>query len=978
MISVKGKLLKAAAASAAGCLVLSAAAGCMPERYSGQLIINEVMSKNTTYLSDASGSYPDWVELYNPGSKSISLSDWFISDDELNPDKYNLPDVTIEPGGYIVVFCDGEDRYDPETGEIHANFGISASGEKLFLMSRSGKLNSVELGESLSNISYGRVQDGSAPEDTYMWFAAPTPGKANEGAYSVNAADVAQEIKSSLLITEYSAYNGATLPAPDGGYYGYVTVKNISDEEIVLGGYCLSDNANKPDKWHFPSDIRLGAGETLKVWCSGTDTSADGFVTTNFKFNYKDDNLVLSLAGTTVQSISVAAASEGVCGVMEEGDAASFKYRRISGVKLFDTPEEACTVESIGVCINEVSAVKGNGASEEYDWIELYNATGTDVDLTGWSISDSEDDRTKFVFEDKVIKAGGYVLVYCAGESPKSTKKNSLYADFKLSTAGETLYLINEDSVAVDVFTTGKLRSSVTSGRAVNGTGERVFFKTPTPGKENAAESCSGYTFNPVLSHDGGFVSPGTEVHIASQEGGVTYRYTTDGSIPTSSSPEFRGITLRKNTVLRVKAFKEGKISSDVVTATYLMSDTENTSLPVVSLVSDPDGLFSEENGIFAFGPSYSSSFPYTGANFWKDWEREANFEYYVGGEKVLSVLAGIKIFGQYSRAYDQKSVAVYFRGDYGTKSVTYPFFEDSDHDTLTSLVLRAGGQDQGMTRIRDAYCSQVIKGYTSLVFQEWTPIAVYINGEYYGLYGLREKINAEWLGMYAGVDGNNVDLIKGNRSAKSGTNEAWLALTDYVKSHDLSVDEYYDYVCSQVDVDNFIEWLATEIFFCNGDTGNIKFYRERSDTGKWRWIFYDLDMTLRNEALWNSYNAFEKLFNPAGHGSNNSFSTALQCGLMKNSEFRDKFAKRFAELLNTAFMPENMKAELDRMIDLIDGEMERHCERWGKPATYDDWREEVDNLYRIIAGRRDHVKEQLIEFLDLTDAEVAELFPQG
>lgn len=958
-------------------LILSSLASCMPEAYTGELTINEIMAKNSSFLSDSTGAFPDYVELKNTGDVPVRLSDWFISDEELDPAKYNLPDVTLEAGGYIAVFCDGENYFNAENNEIHASFSISSSGEEIFLLSKSGKRSSVKVGESLANISYGRVEDGSENDGAYMWFASPSPAKINSGSYSVNAEDVVTKIESAVMITEYSNANSDTLLNESGVYCGFITVTNITEKDEELGGYCLSDKSSKIEKWHFPAGTVLKAGESITLWCSGLDRVTETEIHTNFKLNNKDTELILSLAGTVSQAVELSPLYEGL-GVKISTADMSQTYRRLSSEVYYDTPEEATTLTSIGVCINEVSAVKGNGAKEDYDWIELYNATDEDIDISGYTLSDDSDVRNVFTFTDTVIEAGEYFLVYCSGLNPETTKKGSVYADFKINTSGDTLYLTNAEGVTVDMLSSGKLRSAVTSGRKVNGDATRVFFSIPTPGKQNAEESFSGYALNPVLSEDGGFVEAGKEITLSLTEGDTVYRYTLDGSVPTLSSPKFSTLTVRKNTVLRIKAFNEKKISSDVVTATYIVKGEDDTQLPVVCLASDPDGLFSTKNGIFAFGNSYSSSFPYSGANFWQDWEREANFEYYVNNEKVISCLSGIKIFGQYSRAYDQKSVAVYFRGDYGTSDVTYPFFENSDHLTHSALVLRAGGQDQGMTRIRDAFCSQVMKGNTELVFQEWTPIVVYLNGEYYGLYGLREKINPEWLSRYGNVDGENIDLIKGNRSAKAGTNEAWMDLRNYVKTHDLSKKEYYDYVCSQVDIDNFIDYLVTEIFFCNGDTGNVKFYRERTEEGKWRWIMYDFDISMRNEALWNSYNAFENLINDSGHGAGKSFYTHLQWELMKNEDFRDRFSARFAELLNTVFMPENMKSVLDEMAAKIDGEMESHCERWGKPETYKDYKTELDNLYRIIEGRRDHVKKQLIEFMDLSEAQVANLFPNG
>lgn len=943
----------------------------------GKLLINEVMSRNTSFLTDASGATPDWLELYNPGDTDVSLKGWFLSDDQLDPDKYAFPDVTVKAGGYRVVFCDGQNYYDPETDELHASFNLSSAGETIYLLSRNGRLDSVEVGEGLSDVSYGRVEEGTNAEQ-YRWFAAPTPGEKNSGTYAETAKDVQKTVTAALQITAYSHANAATLPAPDGGYYGYVDVTNITAAPVSLSGYCLSDSEGNREKWHLPASRSLTPGETLRVWCSGEDTvKEDGTVHTNFKFNNRDTVLSLSLAGTVVQSLALTEEAEGLCRIVDADDPDLWYYCRIAGTTLSETADGAATPAEIGLVISEASSVKGNGATEDHDWVELYNATDTDIDLSGWSLSDDPDDRTLYTFEDVTIRAGAYKLVYCVGSDPTADKKGSLYAGFKLDAAGETVYLTDPKGITTDLFTVGKLRKGVSSGREGNkATTQRVFFDKPTPGEENASVIYTGYVRKPVLSETDGFVTVGTTVTVTSQEGGVTLRYTTDGSEPTASSPAFDALTVNKTTVLRVRAFADGKLPSDTATATYLLG--EGHDMPVVCLTADPDDLFSTESGILVKGDHYSSSFPYSGANFWQDWEREANFAYFVEGEKVIDNNVGIKVFGQYSRAYDQKSLAVYFRGDYGADSVSYPFFENSDHTTLCSLVLRAGGQDQGMTRIRDAFCSQVMKGSSSLVFQDWAPVAVYLNGQYWGYFDLREKINAEWLSMYAGIrDENSVDLIKGNRTAKAGTNEAYLELLDYVKSHDLSKDEYYDYVAGKVDIDNYIDYLITEIFFCNGDTGNVKFYCEKSDTGKWRWIMFDFDMTLRNEALWNRYDMFENLFNPSGHGAGNSFSSTLQCGLLKNDEFEEKFIQRFAELLNSNFRPEYMRPILDDMIAQIDSEMPRHCDRWGKPETYEDWQEEVDNLYRIVDGRREHVKKQLIEYFDLSDSEVARLFPE-
>ena len=333
-------------------------------------------------------------------------------------------------------------------------------------------------------------------------------------------------------------------------------------------------------------------------------------------------------------------------------------------------------------------------------------------------------------------------------------------------------------------------------------------------------------------------------------------------------------------------------------------------------------------------------------------------------------------MFGQYSRAYDQKSMAIHLRDKYGKNEITYPFFKDNDVTTLSHLVLRAGGQDQKQTRIRDAFCAQVMKGHTTLAIMDWTPVALYINGQYWGFYDLREKINEDYFASHEGLDIDGMTIIKGDSRVITGTNTEIKALYAYVKSHDLSQSANYEYVCSVMDVDNFIDYLITEIFFGNGDTGNKKCYKAKN--GKWRWVMFDFDMAMRSETTWGDrFNTIEMLFNPGGHGSNNGFTTCLQTNLIKNSEFRNKFLTRYAELLNTVFMPENMKAVLKTMTDRIDSEMKLHGQRWNRP-DYNTWQAQVVSLNGIIDKRRNIAKNQLIKFLSVSQQECDRLFPNG
>jgi spore coat protein CotH len=257
----------------------------------------------------------------------------------------------------------------------------------------------------------------------------------------------------------------------------------------------------------------------------------------------------------------------------------------------------------------------------------------------------------------------------------------------------------------------------------------------------------------------------------------------------------------------------------------------------------------------------------------------------------------------------------------------------------------------------------------------EWEPVAVYINGEYWGFFDLREKINAEWFEQHEDIDSEDLSLLKGGGSVRQGSSDSYRELLNYIQNNDLSVQENYDHVAELMDVDNFTDYLLAEIFFANTDSGNIKFYVDESG-GKWRWVLFDLDMSLRPSCVQKGgFNSIEEMFDPAGHGANNMFTTIIQRKLIQNEGFREKFISRYAELLNTYYQPENLLETFNSMVSRMDSEMVLHGARWEYP-TYEKWLKNVDEMREILEVRRDVAKVQMIDFFDLSDDEVAELFP--
>ncbi|MDR1928192.1 MAG: CotH kinase family protein [Oscillospiraceae bacterium] len=794
-------------------------------------------------------------------------------------------------------------------------------------------------------------------------------------------------VLSKLRINEYQSKNSYTVYSKAGEYYDWVELFNAGDRPVALERCYLTDNPEDPGKWRFPEGTVLEAGAYLLIWCSGKTEPVEGELHASFRLSDDDAGLAVFDEGNRqIDAVPIVPLEENLSYGRSAADPAKLEYYALPTPGAangggFETSAAANGAGSRTVLITEVSAAyaPGNKTSERHDWIELHNQTGQPVSLKGYGLCKSLDGK-RLVFGEESLAPGAFLVVQAAGdESPadadsgaagderrSSVRRSGVwYAPFQVDAAGETLFLLDAQGRVIDRFESGKLRVGESSGRPEQSLA-RVWFAVPTPGKANSEKSCQGYAPKPVFSKTGGYAQAGEAITVTAPEG-CTLRYTSDGSEPDETSPALQDPLLLTETVtIRARAFQEGYLPSDTATVSYLVNVSHK--IPIIFLSAKPDDLFGRQNGIMANGPGYAEPFPYIGANFWKDWERGATMEYYsAAGVKQLEFNCGINVFGQYTRAYLQKSLAVHLRDGYGQRSVTYPFFENNPILTNTDFVIRAAGQDQYYAKLRDAFCTQVLRGYSDCVSMDWQPVALYINGAYWGLYALREKINESFFAAREGLDPNCIDIIKGDTRVLSGDKTDWVALRNYVKAHDLRTQANYDYVAARLDIDNFIDYLIAEIFFANGDTGNKKVYRERPEGAnggsKWKWVLFDFDMTMRADAMGPPRNTIKEMFNPGGHGNSNMFFTALQVGLLKNSSFKAKFRARYLELLDTAFSPAHMEETLDRMAAEMEPEIAANGARWGKP-TADSWRAQVEEIRQVIKSRPAVARQQLEAFL--------------
>ena len=950
--------------------------------------LSEIMISNKGSVPDNLGGYPDYIELHNGSTEKADISGYGLSDSLLEGAKYVFPAGTVlEPGAYVVVWCGGE----AEDG-MHAPFKLSA-GEEAVLFDASGRpldtavLNSVDSGMVLR-------REG----DTWTQ-AKPCPGypKTEEGMAEYEAS-LKETEDMGLYINEFMASNATTLCDSFGNYSDWIELYNSTDTDMDISGFGISDNLSQPMKYRFPDGTTIAAKGYLVVFCSGNEGMQNGELHAPFGLrSYGEDVVIANRAGRIIDSysfknqetdVSMARIPDGA-GEFQSNSQPSPGYPNTgAGYSAFDA---ANRLPLGGVYISEFGGSTGSVAS---DWVEIYNSTGSAVNLAGYGISNNPKNPAKWVFPDISIEPGEYLLLYATGSADKAQKKN-LKLNFCISSTGEALFFFDPNGKLIDKLSAGRMRSGQSYGR--DGSDNRFYYAEPTPGAQNG-KGYEGITQLPAFSVTPGIYDNAVTVAITAGEG-ETIRYTTDCTTPNASSEVYSGeLSLSKNSVIRAAAFRDGYLSGDVATATYLFrSDGVNHALPVVTLVTDPDNLWNSKTGIYATGDQFDpdaasyadtlKSATYYQAKFATEeqvdtiWEKPAAFSLFDdNGKQVFTQNVGIRIAGSFGRGRAQKGFNVIARKEYGKGSMEYPFFDNRPYTEYKAVVLRAGAQDQNRSKIRDELASGLLEGTDiNILYQAYRPTVLYLNGEYWGVYFMKEKRNRFFVAQHENTE-NNVDLAigKGFKQRSYGDNSDWVSLYEYATSHDLSSADAYNYVAERMDVDSFRDYMIAEIYNGNTDTYNFQYYRLKG--GKWKFIFYDFCWGFQSPG--HETLAFRMGKTPADVCSAKLFAAMLQ-----NKGWRDSFCRRFGELLNTAFAPERVSALIDELYGYVEPEIKREREKFNKDTfmgvkqpntnlgTYEGFQSEISKLKDFAQKRPEEIKRQLQSNLGLSDSYMKEVF---
>lgn len=814
-------------------------------------------------------------------------------------------------------------------------------------------------------------------------------GNTDNGGGNANPGDIGGGDTSnwpeSVFINEASSSNSAFDDA-DGDSPDWFELYNGQTTAVDLTGWSITDDIFEPAKWVFPT-TELAPGAHLRVWASDKDRAAQGIFKTlvnrGDSFRYLVPSSTPSSAWTSLafndsnwqQGTSGFGYGDGDDATQVAAGTASIYVRTlftISDLQLIDKLwldidfDDGFVAYINGVEIARSNMLDGTPSFSstairdreatiyqsgqplrfEIDDLQALLNNGENVlSVQVHNISSGSSDLSLIPY-----LTASYLGATADGETPPallSFENPGLHTNFKLSSEGEVLTLFDSNGNQVDSLNVTGLSTDKSIGRSLTD-GRIMFFAEPTPGTENAAEEFTGISTNEVIfSHDGGEFN-GQSIRLSGASQGEEIRYTLDATVPNALSPLYSSaINIAEDTVVRARIFQDNFIPSRTSSRTFITSNTH--SLPIVTLVTEPDNFFNEQQGIYVYGPdeNYEDELPFFGANFWQDWERDIHFSFYEEtGELGVALDAGVKIFGAWSRANNQRSFSIFARGRYGFGKLKYPLFPELDYDSFESIVLRNAGNDWTVSNMRDVMATSLMDG-SGLETQAYRPAAVYLNAEYWGFYNIREKVNEHFLDDKIDVDKSEINLLVANGEVSEGSNDSYNELIGYIRDNSLAIQDNFDYVANQIDIDNLITYLVAQIYFDNWDWpgNNMKFWN--SPSTKWRWILYDTDFAF---GPWNpsAYNKDTLSFALEDNGPgwpNPPWATLLFRKLVENSQFRNQFINQFADEFNSRFRADSVTQHIDAIANRMEPEMENHFQRWGDGKTVSDWQWEVDRL---------------------------------
>ena len=576
------------------------------------------------------------------------------------------------------------------------------------------------------------------------------------------------------------------------------------------------------------------------------------------------------------------------------------------------------TAHADDLVINEVMAsnagVVMSPATNFDSWIELYNPNTTAINLAGMYLSDDGGNLTRWKMPSNMgsVPAKGFKVVWLGSDDIKSDQ-----APFKLDCDGGTICLSNKNGQLITSVEYPAAMSRTAWARTTDGGDTWGWTATPTPGATNTTSTFASQRLAaPVVSVGSQLITGSLSFHVDIPEG-ATLMYTTDGSMPTStvtsgacrkSTTGNFSVSQTANYVFRL--FKDGYLPSVPVTRSFIKT-SNNYTIPIVSIVGDERYFTDNTWGIDVKGTNgitgNGSDEP---VNWNQPWDRPVNFSYISPTEGMLfNQDVNISVSGGWTRTADPRSMKLKSNKVFdGQNRLEYVFFPQKPYIRSKTLLVRNGGNDiWSGSRFMDPALQTIIqRSGIDIDSQSFVQVAEYINGRFKGILNLREPNNDKFVYANFGYDDDEIDMFE-NYAFTNGTDEVYNRLVEL--SENINQAGVYDEVKTLLDIDEFTNYMAAEMYIGNDDwpENNVKGYRSQAD-GRFRFVLFDLDYAL---------NAWDRRLSSLDDHTDVKMVRLFK-NLLKHDAYRKKFIDTFCIMAGSVFEKRRASAIVDELADAM------------------------------------------------------------
>ena len=636
------------------------------------------------------------------------------------------------------------------------------------------------------------------------------------------------------------------------------------------------------------------------------------------------------------------------------------------------------------IVINEYSAANYDGFNDNYgeneDWFELYNASLFPINLNGYYVSDKNNNLTKWQFTSDVnINPNEHIVIYCSARN--EINGGGIHTNFKLhqTKGNEWIILTDPDGTTIidSVFVKPCLTNS-SRGRLNYTDNSKGVFTNPSPANINIGGFIE-YATKPSFSPMPGIYANATNVTI-STDPSLTIFYTTDGSLPDNTDNQYNGpISINNTTVLKAVAYSSDPdiLPSFMEFGTYFIGVSHTVKILSISGRESNNPNNPELYELIAGGIQI---------------EPNGTFELYNQDGSLFDKARGeFNEHGNDSWAYQQRGFDYITRDQFGYNyAIKGEVFNDNDRDRFQRFIVKCAANDNypfsygsSGAHIRDAYVqslSQVAK--LRLDERSHESCVMYLNGEYWGVYELREKVDdLDYTDKYYDQDsvaflktwgGTWVDVLTDGQNPNDVEN-LWDDIRNYITTNDMSIQANYEYVKDRYNVGSLIDYFILNSYIVNSDwlNWNTAWWRglkEDGDKKKWRYALWDMDNTFDHGANYTGIPNDgpdadpcdpESLGNIGGQGH-----IPIWNALIENEEFFDDYINRWSNLSNSYLSCEFMIAHLDSLIDIIEPEMQDQIDTWG--GTYNEWMDNVNDMKEFMNDRCTFLNAAIVDCYDV------------